>query len=40
LPVVSSTEPYDSIAMPVIERLHEKKRTAGEAPGRAVTVMS
>jgi hypothetical protein len=40
LPGVSSTEEYDSIAMRVIERLQEKKRIAGEAPGRAVTVMS
>jgi hypothetical protein len=30
---------YTSMAMPVSERLHSKKRTLGAAPARAVTVI-
>ena len=31
---------YDSIAIPVIERLQSKMRTVGDAPARTVTVIT
>ena len=40
LPLASLTEAYDSIAIPVIDRLQANMRTSGLAPGCAVTVIS